>query len=232
MFESVPFLESGWTPLFPLPNAVLLPRAILPLHVFEERYRVMARDALAGERLIAVALLRTGFERTYHTLDARIHDVVGVGRILRDERLPDGRYNLLLQGLARASVRSEDHTRPYRRARLMHVPDRGVDPQQESELRARLERTLTSRPSCAFPDCDKCRSVLHCPDIGLSEQVDILGSIVLRTADLKQEFLSEPRLCVRTQRLCEAIHEVASALNARVLRSRRSRSWPPVVCDN
>ncbi len=232
MFESVPFPESGWTPLFPLPNAVLLPRAILPLHVFEERYRVMARDALAGERLIAVALLRTGFERTDHTLDARIHDVVGVGKILRDERLPDGRYNLLLQGLARACVRSEDHTRPYRRARLMHVPARGVDPQQESELRARLERTLTSRPFCAFPDCDKWRSILHCPDIGLSEQVDILGSIVLRTADLKQEFLSEPRLCVRAQRLCEAIHEVASALNARVIRSRRPRSWPPVACDN
>jgi hypothetical protein len=48
-------------PLFPLPNVVLFPRAVLPLHIFEERYKAMTADVLAGDRLIAMALLRPGW---------------------------------------------------------------------------------------------------------------------------------------------------------------------------
>src|SRR6478672_7469926 len=87
-------------PLFPLPNVVLFPRAILPLHIFEERYKAMTADALRGRREIAMALLRPGWERDYHHKPA-IEPVVCVGRILSHERLPDGKYNFLLQGLAR-----------------------------------------------------------------------------------------------------------------------------------
>ena len=54
---------SGSVPLFPLPGTVLLPGGLLPLHVFEERYREMLRDALAGERLIGMAFLLPGYEQ-------------------------------------------------------------------------------------------------------------------------------------------------------------------------
>src|SRR5262245_51754568 len=92
--------------LFPLPNVVLFPRAILPLHIFEERYKAMTRDALRTDRQIAMALLRPGWEKCYYSR-ATIDPVVCVGQILQHEKLPDGTYNFLLQGLTRAKVVSE-----------------------------------------------------------------------------------------------------------------------------
>src|SRR6266478_35888 len=87
-------------PLFPLPNVVLFPRAVLPLHIFEERYKVMTADALSGDRLIAMALLRPGWEKNYYG-KAAIEPVVCLGQILTHEQLDDGKYNFLLQGICR-----------------------------------------------------------------------------------------------------------------------------------
>ena len=52
-------------PIFPLPNAVLFPNVFMPLHIFEARYRAMVSDALAGDRIIGMVLLRPGYEREY-----------------------------------------------------------------------------------------------------------------------------------------------------------------------
>ena len=92
--------------LFPLPNVVLFPRAVLPLHVFEPRYRRMTADALVAQKRLAMALLKPGWERDYYG-SPEIEPVVCVGRIVNSELLPDGRYNLLLQGEMRACVEKE-----------------------------------------------------------------------------------------------------------------------------
>src|SRR3954471_15458332 len=107
-------------PLFPLPNVVLLPRAVLPLHVFEERYKAMTADALRGDRQIAMALLKPGWERDYYSRPA-IEPVVCIGTILTHERLPDGKYNFLLQGHTRARVVREINGNDYRLATLEPV---------------------------------------------------------------------------------------------------------------
>src|SRR5450432_1929344 len=86
--------------LFPLPNVVLFPRAILPLHIFEERYKTMTADALCGAKRIAMALLRPGWEKNYYCRPA-IEPIVCVGTIVSHERLADGKYNFLLQGKMR-----------------------------------------------------------------------------------------------------------------------------------
>src|SRR5437016_3246424 len=109
LFESVP--------LFPLPNVVLFPRAVLPLHIFEERYKQMTADALAGDGLVAMALLRLGWEKSYYGRPA-IEPVVCVGRILSHEKLADGKYNFLLQGQTRARIVREHGERSYRLAEL------------------------------------------------------------------------------------------------------------------
>jgi len=111
-------LDLSSVALFPLPSVVLFPRAVLPLHIFEDRYRAMTRDALVGDRVIAMALLRPGWEKSYYGRPA-IDPVVCAGRILSHERLPDGKYNFLLQGVARCRI-VEELTRdePYRIARL------------------------------------------------------------------------------------------------------------------
>src|SRR5438874_1368219 len=93
-------------PLFPLPNVVLFPRAVLPLHIFEERYKAMTADVLRGRKRIAMALLQAGWEKSYYGAPA-IEPVVCVGTILSHERLADGTYNFLLQGETRAQITRE-----------------------------------------------------------------------------------------------------------------------------
>src|SRR5688500_19036057 len=105
----LPSSYTGPVALFPLPTLVLFPHTIVPLHIFEPRYRAMVGDALLGDRLIAMALLKPGWGKDYEGAPP-VHEVVGVGRILRDERTGDGRYNILLEGIARARI--EEHLPP------------------------------------------------------------------------------------------------------------------------
>src|SRR5215213_4281588 len=117
-------------PLFPLPGVVLFPRAVLPLHIFEDRCRAMTRDALVGDRMIAMAMLRPGWEKSYYGRPA-IEPVVCVGRILSHEKLADGKYNFLLQGVQRARIveewPSDDRYRIARLSRLEETPALEID---------------------------------------------------------------------------------------------------------
>src|SRR5262247_1745178 len=93
-------------PIFPLPNCVLLPGGLLPLHVYEPRYRELTRDCLAGHQLMGVARLRPGYETSYYGRPP-VFEKCGIGRIICSEELPDGRYTLLLRGVARAEIARE-----------------------------------------------------------------------------------------------------------------------------
>ena len=108
---------SGMARLFPLPDLVLFPHVVHPLHVFEPRYRQMTANALASDRLIAPVLLRPGWEPQYEGRPA-IYPVACLGRLVAEQKLPDGRYNLLVRGLSRMRIRSEvQDGRAYRTAR-------------------------------------------------------------------------------------------------------------------
>src|SRR5262245_32721223 len=86
---------TGAAPVFPLPDVVLFPHVALPLHIFEPRYRQMVSDALEEERYIAMALLKPGWETDYEGRPP-IHEMVCLGRITAEERLPGGKYNIVL----------------------------------------------------------------------------------------------------------------------------------------
>ncbi len=108
--------------VFPLPSAVLFPHTILPLHIFEPRYRAMTHELIEHQRPLGVALLQPGYEDSYHDRPA-IHDTIGVGRLVHHESLPDGRYNIILHGVSRARLMHEHPpTKPWRTvcAELMH----------------------------------------------------------------------------------------------------------------
>ena len=107
-------------PLFPLPGVVLLPGTLLPLHIFEPRYKAMIADALEGDRLIGMAMLRPGWEQRNEPLP--IYPVGGAGEIVESEDLEDGRYNILLEGRFRYRVLGEDRPSPYRLARIEEIP--------------------------------------------------------------------------------------------------------------
>ncbi len=112
-------------PLFPLPNVVLFPSVFLPLHIFEARYRQMVRDALAGDRMIAMVLLKPGFEANYEGCPD-IYDVGCAGLITHAERLPDGRFNIILRGIDKFHMVGEEAPSSevlYRRALVTPVED-------------------------------------------------------------------------------------------------------------
>jgi Lon protease-like protein len=93
-------------PIFPLPDVTFFPHTLLPLHVFEARYRAMVMDALARDRRLCVVKLRPGYEATYAGKPP-VHAVAGVGEIVSWERLANGRYNILLRGDARVRIDRE-----------------------------------------------------------------------------------------------------------------------------
>jgi len=115
----------GELPLFPLPQAVLFPGALMPLHVFEPRYRQMTRDALDTHRMIAVVQLLPGAEG--QSPQPPIANVAGVGAIVESQELPDGRYNILLEGRARVHLTELPFVPPYRRARGEILEDRVIE---------------------------------------------------------------------------------------------------------
>lgn len=130
-------------PLFPLPNVVLFPGVYLPLHVFEPRYRTMVADALEEDRLIGMVLLRPGFEGDYEGRPP-VFDIGCTGVITHHERLPDGRYNIVLQGLERFRILQEDHSRAYRLATVERLAELAAAGTVEiRSLRQRLESLVT-----------------------------------------------------------------------------------------
>lgn len=144
--ESQPVPEC--VPVFPL-EAVLFPRALLPLHIFEARYRKMTADAIGGDGYMAIALLRPGYEALYHTHRAPIHAMIGVGRIVAARGFPDGTYNIVLRGVCRAHLLAESDERPYRIGRIRPLHDPPIACEQAA-CQARCE-LLSALEDAAIP---------------------------------------------------------------------------------
>ena len=134
-------------PVFPLPNVVLFPNVFLPLHIFEPRYRQMVDDALKGDRIIGMVLLRPGWERDY---DGRppVYAVGCAGVITHAERLADGRFNIVLRGMEKFRITGEETGQPYRVAHVEPVLELSAESVRAEmrPLRRRLEALLVPQP--------------------------------------------------------------------------------------
>jgi len=134
-------------PIFPLPNVVLFPNVFLPLHIFEARYREMIGEALRGDRIIGMVLLRPGWESNY---DGRppVYPIGCAGVITNAERLAEGRFNIVLQGLEKFRILDEDDRRAFRIARVDGLPENnGTDTRDAMRsARRRLESLLVPHP--------------------------------------------------------------------------------------
>jgi Lon protease-like protein len=134
-------------PIFPLPNAVLFPNVFLPLHIFEPRYRTMVADALEGDRIIGMVLLRAGWEANYEGRPP-IYPIGCAGLITFAERLDDGRYNIVLRGLEKFRVVDESESPSYRVATVDSIIESSTDADRAAmrEARRRLEALLVPQP--------------------------------------------------------------------------------------
>jgi Lon protease-like protein len=136
-------------PIFPLPNVVLFPSALLPLHIFEPRYRAMVADALDGERLIGMVMLRPGWEPHYEETPD-VYPVGCAGFITHADRLPDGRFNIMLRGMEKFRITGERHAREgierYRIARVDAITEQAPRITAASrDARYRLEKLLAKK---------------------------------------------------------------------------------------
>ncbi|HEX8202116.1 MAG TPA: LON peptidase substrate-binding domain-containing protein, partial [Isosphaeraceae bacterium] len=169
--------------LFPLPEVVLFPHAVLPLHIFEPRYRQMTEDALAGDRLVTIVQLLPDTPTADPTRPA-IEAVGCLGKIVRHERLPDGRFNFLLVGRKRVRLLRELASgKPYRlaEARLLEdvAPEEPVGPLRRELVR--LFRTLARRQGTLDPDMAK----LLQADLALGILTDLIAHALGLTASIK-----------------------------------------------
>jgi uncharacterized protein len=138
-------------PLFPLPGVVLLPGTLLPLHIFEPRYRTMVANALAGDRTIGMAMLRPGAAPESEAPE--IYRIGGAGEIVESEELPDGRCNILLEARYRFRVLGEERGEPYRVGRVEEVVSLPfADPVHEARALAAAADLFTSlAPELGLP---------------------------------------------------------------------------------
>lgn len=206
-------------PIFPLPGTVFFPNMVLPLHVFEERYRAMVADALNGDRSIAIALLKPGYEPLYDTKAAPIHETVCVGTIAAEERLEDGRYHLLLRGVSRARIVDEpDGDEPYRVGRLELLDDvLSETPSTDPEVR-RAELLWQFRHAMG----GMLEQALHRagdPSVPLGTLCDVIASALVDVpAERRQPILAATDVEQRSERLLELL---------RTLPGRTDKDFPP-----
>lgn len=204
--DPAPQVNLAAVPLFPLPNVVLLPRAVLPLHVFEERYKQMTADAIRGEHVIAMALLRPGWEKDYYQAP-EIEPAVCVGQILSYERLADGRYNFLLQGVRRARVVKELRKHPYRVAELEPIIETPALEIDLADYRRHLDEMFTEGPLAKTPAGMQFAKILA-TEIPTSDVADLLAFNLVDDLPLKQSLLADGDVVRRVGRTIEAIDKL------------------------
>jgi Lon protease-like protein len=193
-------------PIFPLPKVVLLPGEVLPLHVFEPRYRDLARDAVAGHKVMGIVEVKPGFEEQLAGAPP-VREIGCVGFIAAHEELPDGRYLLWLIGLERFRILEElAPDTAYRQVRVRYEPTpespaklAGIR-QLRDELRSLLPGLLE------IEDGARDQFARHMSDVSDAQLVALACQILELPSSRKQEVLEAGSLSDRFLMLYEDLY--------------------------
>jgi uncharacterized protein len=186
--------------IFPLPDLVLFPHTLLPLHIFEPRYRAMTTDCLARDRRLAIVGLRPGYEADYHGRPP-VHAVAGIGRIVQCERLASGRFNMILRGEGRARIERELPTDTlYRLVEAVELPEVGADGEAVPPLLELVKRTcrhILQAVKRATPEMEATLAEATAPGV-LCDQI---ASALIPIPAARQALLEEADVEHRLRRL-------------------------------
>jgi Lon protease-like protein len=212
--------------LFPLPNLVFFPQVMQPLHIFEPRYRQMTEDALADDRLIAMVLPMPGWEEDYAERPA-IHAVACVGRIMAEQRLEDGRFNILLRGTTRVHIVEElPASKLYRLAKVKALNE--IPLKDEAHI-CHWRQTLNDKMPAWFVKqsevVDQLRKLLD-SELDLGTFCDIMTFALPLDAEFKQQLLEELDAEARLRKLHDFL-EATQAVN-----ENSTRKFPPEFSVN
>jgi len=227
-FDAATF--SGRVRLFPLPNLVMFPHVMQPLHLFEPRYRQLFEDALAGDRLIAMSLLRPGWEDDYEGCP-KVYDVACLGKIATHQRLSDGRYNLLLLGQKRIRLRRELPTgRLYREAAVDLMED--VYAYGAAGSRAVLQQKLVESFRTFVPKfCDAQDQLdeLLGGEVPLPMLTDVIAYTLELPLQAKQRLLATADVDRRARTLLKYLERMADSSQ---LACAAAAGFPPAFSSN
>jgi len=194
--------------LFPLPDPVLFPHALVPFHIFEPRYRQLTADALAGDRLVTIVQIRPAPQGTPWSEPVPIMDVGCLGKIVQHERLADGRYHIVLLGLKRVRLKREKWSaKLYRIAEAEILEDQDSDQPLEpgrSELIGLFRAVVGQRAVL-----DENLSTLLDSALPLGVLSDIIAHVLGLPSSVKQALLSEPHVGRRVESLRMILHQNA-----------------------
>jgi len=189
--------ETVTVPIFPLPNLVFFPETLLPLHIFEPRYKTMIADVLAGDRQLGIVQLRPGWDKDYYGTPP-VYKHLTVGAVIRDNRLADGRYDVLVRGVRRVRIKSEAMRGPYRVAEVEplqeYLPEDKIEEAAEdfARLRRLFDRVVETLPE-AFAEVRP--ASWDDPPPGVL--ADLLAHTFMDNAYDKQCVLGEPDIARR-----------------------------------
>lgn len=189
--------------LFPLPETVLYPGVVQPLHIFESRYREMMEDALDDNRLITMATLAPGFDDQEYYGRPPLERPVCVGKIAMHEEAADGTHDFLLAGISRAIILEElPPLRSFREANVAIIDERNdVDEHEATEIRDELLQQLMLRT-------DEVRVIgdsLQDEEIPLARLLDALAFALPLSREEKLELAGEASVRERLKQITAAL---------------------------
>jgi Lon protease-like protein len=202
-------------PIFPLPQTVLIPRTLMSLHIFEPRYRRMIEDCADGHRVLAVGLLDESRGADRHGRPA-IHPVAGVGILRRSARLPDGRFNIVLEGAYRANVEDELDPGPaYRRVRARLLFDEAPQDRDHVEQAVASLRSLCSRVVAQMADASDTEIVERLNEVkNPGALADLIAAALIHEVLERQRILAEPNVERRLDLAAAALAHLLLRTNA------------------
>ena len=188
-------------PILPLPDTAFFPHTLLPLHIFEPRYKSLVHDALENNSMIGVVQLKPGWHDNYFEAPP-IYKVLGVGTVLESDRLDDGRYDIILSGLYRTRIIQENEHTTYRTAEVEVIediisPETGHSINDVHDILIKIYQKI----SHALPTGMSLHPDMNLEDVSPGVLVDVMSSLLVDDPYERQSLLSEPDVARRQQLL-------------------------------
>lgn len=198
-------------PIFPLKGIVLLPHAVLPLHIFEPRYVQLLEDVLDSHKLMCMTNTRPHELSTSESSLSDIHTIAGVGQIVQHMHLPDNRHFILLKGIASVQIEAElSSTRMYRevRASVLQPLDETLPPQAQSEIRVLLQSIILHSPS----NSESIQELLSLSELKVA-QLNALASICVQPSNARQEYLEQRSIESRIEAVTDGLAQALAYMS-------------------
>jgi len=192
-------------PLFPLEDVVLFPHSMIPLHIFESRYRKMVRDVLGSNRLVAISL-QLEKESLEDGNIPRVANVASVGELVLAQELPDGRFNLVVRGRARIGIDEElISDEPYRLIAAHEIPDDPAGESSDIDEADTTLRALVTGLAESIPDGGELLKHVAAAQDTPAALANVVAASLVADAKARQRLLETTDVFERLERLSSEV---------------------------